>query len=77
MLGVVSGGVHNPVSTYDDERIRERSRVIMYAIDARQQRFPNETPYRYKPLASKEEQYRWSPELMPNLKDYNLQDLGI
>ena len=77
VLGVVSGGVHNPVSTYDDERIRERSRVIMYAIDARQQRFPNETPYRYKPLAGKEAKYRWSPGLMPNLKDYNLQDLGI
>ena len=77
VLGVVSGGVHNPVSTYDDARIRERSRVIMYAIDARQRRFPDETPYRYKPLAGKEEQYRWTPEVMPNLKDYNLQDLGI
>jgi phytanoyl-CoA dioxygenase PhyH len=77
VLGVVSGGVHNPVSTYDDERIRERSRVIMYAIDARHQRFPNETPYRYKPLAGQEAQYRWSTEMKPSLKDYNLQDLGI
>jgi hypothetical protein len=62
---------------YDDERIRERSKVIMYAIDARRQRFPQETPYRYKPMAGQEEQYRWTPERMAELKDYNLLDLGI
>ena len=45
VLGVESGGVHNPVAVYDDARIRERSRVIQYAIDARTQRFPSETPY--------------------------------
>ena len=77
VLGVVSGGVHNEVAVYDDERIRERSKVIMYAIDARRQRFPRETPYRYKPMAGQEEQYRWTPERMAELKDYNLLDLGI
>ena len=77
VLGVVSGGVHNPVAVYDEQRIRERSRVIMYAINARQQRFPNEKPYRYKPLAEGEDLYRWTPEKKPGLKDYNLLDLGI
>ncbi len=77
VFGVVSGGVHNPVAVYDEQRIRERSRLIMYAISARQQRFPNEKPYRYEPLAEQEEQYRWSPDVKPGLKDYNLQDLGI
>ncbi len=77
VLGVVSGGVHNPVAVYDEERIRERSRVIMYAIDARHQRFPNETPYAYKPFAGQEDRYRWTPEVKTSLKDYNLLDLGI
>jgi ectoine hydroxylase-related dioxygenase (phytanoyl-CoA dioxygenase family) len=77
VLGVVSGGVHNPVAVYDEQRIRERSRLIMYAIDARRQRFPHETPYRYQPFAGQEDSYRWRPDEKPNLKDYNLQDLGI
>jgi hypothetical protein len=77
VLGVVSGGVHNPVAVYDEDRIRERSRMIMYAIDARHQRFPNEMPYRYQPFAGEESGYHWTPELKPTLKDYNLLDLGI
>jgi len=77
VLGVASGGVHNAVAVYDEQRIRERSRVIMYAISARQQRFPNEKPYQYKPFAGQEEQYRWTPEVKTGLKDYNLLDLGI
>jgi hypothetical protein len=51
--------------------------MIMYAIDARQQRFPAERPYRYQPFAGQEEQYRWTPEVRSSLKDYNLLDLGI
>jgi hypothetical protein len=77
VLGVTSGGVHNAVAVYDDARIRERSRLIMYAIDARQQRFPEEQPYRYAPFAGEEARYRWTPETMATLKDYNLLDLGI
>ena len=77
VFGVRSGGVHNPISEYDDQYIRERSRLIMYAIDARRQRFPEETPFNYAPFAGQEDQYRWSPETMPSLKDYNLQDMGI
>ena len=77
VLGVTSGGVHNAVAVYDDARIRERSKLIMYAIDARRQRFPSETPYRYKPFEGEEALYRWTPEAMASLKDYNLLDLGI
>lgn len=77
VLGVISGGVHNPVAVYDEQRIRERARVIMYAIDARRRRFPNETPFRYKPFAGHEDQYRWTAEAQAGLKDYNLLDLGI
>ena len=61
VLGVLSGGEHNPVAVYDEQLIRERSRLIMYAIDARRQRFPHETPYRYQPFAGREDNYRWTP----------------
>jgi ectoine hydroxylase-related dioxygenase (phytanoyl-CoA dioxygenase family) len=77
VLGVESGGIHNPIAVYDAARIHERSRLIQYAIDARQQRFPHETPYRYAPLAAEADAYRWTPAAKASIKDYNLLDLGI
>jgi hypothetical protein len=77
VLGVTSGGVHNEVSVYDEARIRERSKAIMYGIDARAQRFPGERRYAYQPFAGEEERFRWTPEARRSLKDYNLLDLGI
>ena len=77
VLNVEGGGVHNDVTVYDADYIRERSRMILYGIDARRQRYPHETPYDYAPLRDEAEQYRWSPEIMPQLKDYNVKDLGI
>jgi hypothetical protein len=74
---VTSGGVHNPVAEYDEERIRHRSRLIQYAIDARRQRFPDETSYAYQPLANEANRYRWTPDVKADIKDYNLLDLGI
>jgi hypothetical protein len=76
VLGVISGEPDKPV-VFDAARIRERSRLIPYSIDARRQRFPNETPYRYQPLAGDEARYRWTPEARAEIKDYNLQDLFI
>ena len=69
------GGVHNAPAIYDEERIRECSRMIGYAIDARRQRFPDETPYTYRPFADSGEVHRWTPDV--NLKDYNLLDLSV
>jgi ectoine hydroxylase-related dioxygenase (phytanoyl-CoA dioxygenase family) len=77
VLGVESGGIHNPVAVYDDARIRERSRVIMYGIDARAQRFPDERRFRYRPLDAERDRYRWNAAAKADLKDYNLLDLGI
>ncbi|UCH49833.1 MAG: phytanoyl-CoA dioxygenase family protein [Betaproteobacteria bacterium] len=77
VLGVTSGGLHNARAHYDEERIRERSRLIGYAISARQQRFPKETPFIYKPHADAGEYFEWKPEMMSQLKDYNLLDMGI
>ena len=77
VLGVRTGGVHNPVATYDDAYIRSRSRVIPLAIDARRQRFPHERAFAYAPFAGEEARYRFAPGTLASLRDYNLQDLGI
>jgi len=77
VLGVTAGGVHNARATYDEARIRERARLIAYAIDARSQRFPNETPYVYQPFVGQEDDYRWNDRARATLKDYNLLDLSI
>ena len=77
VLGVTSGGVHNEVAVYDEERIERRSRAIMWAIDARAQRFPHEDRYVYAPFAGREREFRWGPEAAAELRDYNLLDLGI
>ena len=63
---------------YDEERIFDRSAVITVAIDARRQRFPDETPYVYQPFEGLEDEYRWSPETYERvIRDYNTKDLGI
>lgn len=77
VLNVTAGGVHNARSTYDAARIHERARLIAYAIDARRQRFPHETPYVYQPFAGLEDDYRWNADARATLKDYNLLDLSI
>jgi hypothetical protein len=75
VLGVEAGGVHNARAVYDTQRIAERARLIGYAIDARRQRFPDETPYAYAPQAG--ETYRWDADARAAIKDYNLLDLSI
>ncbi len=77
VLGVEGGGVHNEVAIYDDARIRERARVIGYAIDARARRFPQETPYTYKPHAEAGETWRWDAAAKAGMQDYNQLDLSI
>jgi hypothetical protein len=77
VLGVEGGGLHNARAVYDAERIRERARVIGYAIDARRQRFPAETPFTYAPHAADRDIYRWDAAAKAGMRDYNLLDLGI
>lgn len=77
VLGVESGGVHSPLATYDDEYIFERSKLIAYAIDARQQRFPDEERFEYAPFAGRDDEFRWNDAARAAIKDYNLRDLGI
>jgi hypothetical protein len=75
VLGVQGGGVHNAAAVYDAERIHRRARMIGYAIDARRRRFPDETPFVYKPQAG--ETYCWDDAARAGVKDYNLLDLSI
>ncbi|MBT5108309.1 MAG: phytanoyl-CoA dioxygenase [Rhodospirillaceae bacterium] len=77
VLDVRSGGVHNEVTTYDDAYIRHRSRLIMYGVDARRQRFPGEAQYTYAPLADSAGEYAWTPDAKADIRDYNLHDIGI
>ncbi|HBK09100.1 MAG TPA: phytanoyl-CoA dioxygenase [Acetobacteraceae bacterium] len=75
VLGVMGGGVHNAAAVYDAGRIRERSAMIGYGIDARRQRFPEQTPYTYAPHAG--ETYQWDEAAKAGIRDYNLLDLSI
>jgi hypothetical protein len=77
VLGVDGGGIHSARQVFDEEVVTRRSRTIGYAIDARKQRFPDEEPYCYQPLADKASEYVWNDAARADLKDYNLEDLSI
>jgi hypothetical protein len=52
--------------------------MIPIGIDARRQRFPDETPYHYAPLADELEANRWNEDTRRSVvKDYNLRDMYI
>jgi len=77
VLNVRGAGMHAEAAIMDETFIDTRSRLIGFAIDARQQRFPNETPYRYAPFAKRQEEFKWHANTQSSLKDYNLMDLSI
>ena len=77
VLDVETRSFENGKIVYDAALVAERSRTIGYAIDARRQRFPDETPFDYKPFRGNPEAYRWTEEARAGLKDYNLVDLFI
>lgn len=77
VLNVKGAGIHSPVSVYTDDVIKERSKVIGYAISARQTQYPEEQPYAYKPFMDNDEAYLWDAAAKADLKDYNLMDLSI
>ena len=75
VLGVKGGGVCAP-AVYDAERIRTRSRVIGYAIDARTA-LPGRNAFPYKPFVMSGEHYCWDEEAEAGMKDYNLLDFSL
>ena len=77
VLGVMGGGIHSDAQVFDEEIVNRRSRAIGYAINARKQRFPDETPYHYQPLSAAANDYQWDDVARADLKDYNLDDLSI
>jgi ectoine hydroxylase-related dioxygenase (phytanoyl-CoA dioxygenase family) len=77
VLNVHGAGIHAEAVTFDEDFIRERSRLIGLAIAARKQRFPDEVPYQYAPDAEVQEQPIWNDAAMASLKNYNLMDLSI
>jgi hypothetical protein len=76
VLGATGRGFHG-MQTYDDERIRKRAEVIGYAIEARRQRFPDETPFAYRPHVESGERYRWDEAAREAIDAYYLRDLII
>lgn len=77
VLGVEAGGVHNARAVYDEGRIRQRARMIGYAIAARQERFPEEKAFAYGPHVASGEIFRWNPTAKSEIHDYNLLDLSL
>ena len=77
VLGVQGGGIHSEAQEFDDETIARRSRVLGYAIDARQQRFAGELPYRYQPFVDEAKTFSWDAQAKADIKDYNCDDLSI
>jgi len=77
VLDVMGAGTHNEAQVFDEAVIAKRSEVIGFGIDARRQRFPNETPYIYQPFAAQGLDYKWNEEAKASLHDYNALDLSI
>ncbi|TDF37234.1 phytanoyl-CoA dioxygenase [Alteromonadaceae bacterium M269] len=77
VLNVKGAGIHTDSMVYDEVMIEKRAQAIGLGIDARRQRYPNETPFDYKPLSEKGIKPVWSKAAMASLKDYNLLDISI
>ena len=77
VLNVKGAGIHNDVAVYDDAFIRERTKPLALALVARRQRFPDEVPYKYKPLEKELDGLSWDSSQLASLKDYNAYDLSI
>jgi hypothetical protein len=75
VLDVMGAGMHSAAAVYTSEFIFSRSRPLGYAIEARKQKYPFETPYDYAPLS--EETFVFDQNTREKLIDYNLQDLSI
>ena len=77
VLNVHGAGIHAEAVTFDDDFIKNRSRLIGMAIEARKQRFPDETAYEYAPDRETDDQPQWNNAIFASLKNYNLMDLSI
>lgn len=60
--------LHNKAAIYDEARIRERARLIGYAIDARRQGLPGEMPFAYQLHIEAGLSYKWDAAAKADLK---------
>lgn len=77
VLGVKGGGIHSESQIFDEAVIARRSKVLGYAIAARKQRYPHETPYRYRPFDEQGLSFEWNETSRNDMHDYNRDDLSI
>jgi ectoine hydroxylase-related dioxygenase (phytanoyl-CoA dioxygenase family) len=77
VLNVKGAGIHAEAAVFDADFIAKRSQVMGLAIAARRQRFPDETPHDYQPLADVQDSIVYDAAAQAELLDYNLMDLSI
>jgi ectoine hydroxylase-related dioxygenase (phytanoyl-CoA dioxygenase family) len=78
VLNVTTRRLDGAAETYDQARIKARTRISQIAIDARRQRFPHEKSYVYRPLAGREDENRWNEATRAGvLNNYNHLDMFI
>ncbi|NLS75161.1 phytanoyl-CoA dioxygenase [Bradyrhizobium brasilense] len=65
------------VGNYDTNWISKRSQVIGWGIDARRQRFPDETSFLYAAHAEAGQVFRWDDAARIAIRGYNQFDLSI
>ena len=75
VLGAMGSGIHGVVGELDEARIAKRSEMIGWAISARHQRYPDETPFDYQPLRGRS--FHWNEAARDQIRDYSLLDLSI
>lgn len=77
VVGASTHGIDGQWVTYDDARVDKRSEMIGYAIAARQQRFPEEVPFIYRPHAASGACFVWDAAARHAIRDYQKLDLFI
>lgn len=78
VLNVTNTNMAGKEQTYTAERVHQRSRMIAIGIDARAQRYPNETRFVYEPLSQEVENNRWNATNRETVvRNYNLLDLHL
>src|SRR5579863_3215621 len=77
LIGVEARGMSGTTQRYDEDRVRQRSEVLGYAIDARRQRFPEEHPFSYRPHADAGATFHWSDDSRAQIRNSHLRDMLI
>ncbi len=78
VIGIETSQLDGENEYYTGDRIRQRSRIIDLAIDARKQHFKDEKPFIYKPFVGSAEDNTWCEKNRSELLlNYNLNDIYI